>query len=127
VGIPLAYDQILADLVPLTPLESVDHAGRNPHRPQQDHQTGGEVFAVARFALEEKVLQGVEAGVPPEVQAVPQMFDQVRLHCPDRVDGGFHPDGQRARQRADARGQRRELQIDSSDLGGIVARATGAP
>ncbi len=53
----------LGDLVPVAPLESVDHAGGDVDRAEHQRQGAGEVLAMPLLAVDEEVLDRVELGV----------------------------------------------------------------
>ena len=62
-GVLLPDVHRLGQLVPVAPLEAVDHPGRDVDRAQQERQGAGEVLAMAPLAIDQEVLDRVEVGV----------------------------------------------------------------
>lgn len=62
-GMFLADRRDPRDRVVVPPLEAVDHPGRDVDRSEHQGQGAGEVFAVARLAVDQEVFDRVEVGL----------------------------------------------------------------
>src|SRR5262249_40544902 len=84
----LADDIATGNVVVLSAAESIYYAGGNTQRPQHHGHGGSEIFAVAFFAIEEEISQGISVGRVTKLQGVAKVVLQVRLDGPGALVAG---------------------------------------